>query len=115
MRNLLIGLLTLGSISALADECSVSIYNFDADSVKIESILKSKGYVIDNQNPKYRIQSANYTGPHGEEIKVINVFERGNSNRIEYVEKEISWVSVLTGGFARIEYRFVKSLADCNL
>jgi hypothetical protein len=112
MKKLLAGLLVIGSISAFSSDCTVSVHNFDTKQSKIEEILISKGYTIDISNPRFRIQSANYMGPIGEEIKIINVFERDNDNRVAYFEAQIPMFSAMTGGSQRAEKRYLRSLPN---
>lgn|GEM_PF-6907093 len=109
MKNLLfLGLLF--SQLCFAADCSVSVTGLETSTANANFILESKGYTITPSNPKYKIEGANYFGPHGEQTKVVNMFERGNVDRIAFTEKDTSFFR----GFKKIEKDFLRSLPECK-
>lgn len=109
MKSLLFFGLLISQLS-FASDCSISVMGLETKADKANVILESKGYTISYFSPQYRIQGANYLGPRGEEIKIVNMFERGNDNRIAFVEKDVSFFR----GFKRIEKEFLRSLPECK-
>jgi hypothetical protein len=110
MKNLLIGLLTLGTSSAFAADCNVTVKGLEISKKMVSSILESKGYVVTYLDAQFSIEGANYMGPGGESIKIINMFEKGKDTRIAYVEKNLSFFR----GSKKLEKSFLKSLPDCR-
>lgn len=110
MNKVLLGILVLGSFSAFAQDCSVSLYRLKSSNKAITSILESKGYVVANQDTRFSIQRARYFGPRGETIIVINMFEKGHEGRVGHVEKNLSFFS----NAKKMEKDFLKSLPECK-
>lgn len=110
MNKIIILVLLLIKFSAFSEECTVSIENFDTKNSKIEQILISKGYIIDDDSPRFRIESSNYLGVDGKDIKVINVFEKGVQERVAYLEKKIRRRNNSLKGLKRAEKRYIRSL-----
>ena len=98
MKLAILALALLIGHSSVAHECTVSFNRFATKASVVQRILESKGYQVTANNPRYRLESSLYDDYRGRAIIIVNLFERGNSNRLDYVKKVFPAYG-LFGGF----------------
>jgi hypothetical protein len=111
-KAFILSMLFIMTSSVFADDCTVSFSNFNAWDSSIESILDSKGYIIDDVNPTYRLKSQ-VTLVTDDLVNVtVEAFKKGV--RINSVSKRVLFGYMLVGGAAAVEKKFVRSLNNCT-
>ncbi|MCT4643307.1 MAG: hypothetical protein N4A33_13530 [Bacteriovoracaceae bacterium] len=112
MKKLLVGLLVLGSFSSFAD-CSIKYSGFELEKSKVEAKINEKGYVF-HKDGIFHLQNAYYNAPRGGVINIMNVFEKGNSDRVYALKNKYSEISGIFEKSKRTEKRNLNKLLSCS-